>query len=186
MLKKVFSSAMPTTAMTPTNSSKGASEHLLKELKKLAPENTKTNGFKIETVNDNIYKWHVTLFGFDESTIIQEGLNLYKASTGRDHVLMEVLFPPTYPKEPPFIRVVYPRFHQWTGHITIGGSVCILDLTRSGWNPENELSSFFIMIRNLLIEGSALIDMDDPNGEYTEAEAREAFNRVARQHGWIP
>jgi len=40
------------------------------------------------------------------------------------------------------------------------------------------------MIRNLLVEGYALIDMSNLN-EYTEAEAREAFNRVAMQHGWI-
>lgn len=46
--------------------------------------------------------------------------------------MMEVVFPGTYPSLPPFMRVVYPRFHQYTGHITIGGSVCIKDLTRSG------------------------------------------------------
>jgi hypothetical protein len=28
--------------------------------------------------------------------------------------------PQEYPNMPPFIRVVYPRFHQYTGHITIG------------------------------------------------------------------
>jgi len=81
------------------------------------------------------------------------------------------------------LRVVYPRFHQYTGHITIGGSVCIKDLTASGWNPKYSLSSFIIMIRNLLMEGGALIDMGDLS-DYTETEAREAFQRVALAHGW--
>jgi hypothetical protein len=29
---------------------------------------------------------------------------------------------------PPFIRVVYPRFHQYTGHITIGAPPQLLKL----------------------------------------------------------
>jgi hypothetical protein len=39
------------------------------------------------------------------------------------------------------------------------------------------------MIRNLLLEGSALINMEDMS-DYTETEARQAFARVAKQHGW--
>ena len=42
-----------------------------------------------------------------------------------DHVRMEVLFPPMYPVEPPFFRVVYPRFCWHTGHVSWGGSVCL-------------------------------------------------------------
>jgi len=192
MLKKIFSPLAPAavvappTAMTPNTATKAATEHLLKELQKLTPESTKDNGYKVEPVNDNIYKWKVSFFGFDDSTQISQDLKLYEATTGRNNVLMEIIFPPSYPKEPPFMRVVYPRFHQWTGHITIGGSVCIQELTRSGWRSEFELSTFIIMIRNLLLEGMALIDMDNANAEYTEAEARDAFDRVARQHGWIP
>jgi len=99
-------------------------------------------------------------------------------------VLLEVLFPPNFPDDPPFLRVVYPRFHQYTGHITSGGSICIKDLTRSGWDPTFQLSSFFIMIRNLLLEGGALVDMDSAGVEYSEEEARAAFQRVAEAHGW--
>jgi hypothetical protein len=39
------------------------------------------------------------------------------------------------------------------------------------------------MIRDLLLAGSALINMDNL-ADYTETEAQEAFNRVARAHGW--
>jgi len=54
----------------------------------------------------------------------------------------------------------------------------------SGWSPSYELASFFIMIRNLLLEGSALINMDKVLVDYTEAEAREAFIRTCQTHGW--
>lgn len=60
------------------------------------------------------------------------------------------------------------------------------DLTRSGWSSEFQLRPFFVMIRNLLLEGGALVDMDNAETDYSEAEAREAFDRVARAHGWEP
>lgn len=100
-------------------------------------------------------------------------------------MLLEVLFPEDFPTGPPFIRVVYPRFHQYTGHITIGGSLCVQELTRSGWKPEFDLFSFIIMLRDLLVDGGALIDLDGAF-EYTEEEARAAFIRVAEAHGWTP
>ena len=45
-----------------------------------------------------------------------------------------------YPAHPPFVRVVSPRMMQYTGHVTVGGSICIalLSLTSSlqGWSPQ--------------------------------------------------
>jgi len=123
------------------------------------------------------------LINFDSDSQVSKDLKLYEEATGHDNVKLEIIFPNHFPKGPPFMRVVYPRFHQYTGHITIGGSICIKDLTLSGWSPKNELTSFFIMIRNLLLEGSALINMDNLT-EYSEVEALEAFNRVATAHGW--
>jgi len=136
-------------------------------------------------MEDSLYKWHVKLFGFDPTTQIAEDLFLYEsARPGRDHVLVEVIFPNNFPSHPPFMRVVYPQFHQFTGHITIGGAICVKELTASGWQPDFELSSFFVMIRNLLLEGSALLDMDKAQLDYTEEEAREAFIRTCQTHGW--
>jgi len=42
-----------------------------------------------------------------------------------------------------------------------------------------------VMVRHLLQEGGALVNMDNLS-EYGEHEAREAYTRVARQHGWKP
>eukprot|EP00026_Physarum_polycephalum_P018759 Phypoly_transcript_20469.p1 GENE.Phypoly_transcript_20469~~Phypoly_transcript_20469.p1 ORF type:complete len:178 (+),score=6.00 Phypoly_transcript_20469:123-656(+) len=175
------------TAHTPTSGTKAATEHLAKELESILKSPTyKTDGYTVEVVDDNLYKWHVKLHSFEPPAQIFEDLFLYESETGRDHVLLEVLFPADFPGAPPFIRVVYPRFHQYTGHITIGGSICIHDLTRSGWNSKNQMHPFFVMVRNLLLEGAALIDMDNAHNDYTEAEARGAFTRVALQHGWQP
>ncbi len=128
-------------------------------------------------------RWHVELRGFDGQ--LGADLELYRAASGRDHVLMEVQFPADYPALPPFMRICYPRFHQYTGHITIGGSICVQHLTRSGWSDKNQLQCFLVMVRQLLQQGGALVNMDNLS-DYSEAEARDAFVRVARQHGWKP
>jgi len=167
----------------PQNPTKGAVEHLTKELQKLLFDISLKEGFSIEPVDDNIFKWNVSLFDFDENTQIRRDMDLYTEITGRASVMLEIVFPFHYPAAPPFIRVVYPRFHQYTCHITIGGSICVKDLTNAGWDSKNELLPFIIMIRNLLMEGSALIDLENLM-DYTEAEAIEAFSRVAKAHGW--
>lgn len=174
------------TGIVPEAYTKAATERLLKELKELRQPNVTKDGYSVAPVEDNIYKWHVKLFGWDDDAQIKQDLTLYESLTQRDHVLLEVIFPKEYPNMPPFIRVVYPRFHQYTGHITIGGSICVKDLTRSGWSAEFQLQPFFVMIRNLLLEGGALVDMDNYATDYSEQEAREAFDRVARAHGWEP
>jgi len=172
-------------SVEPLVPTKEATEHLNKELQKFLNSKSTVDGFRIEPVEDNIFKWNVYLFDFDPLSQIKQDLELYCEATGKENVLLEVNFPYNYPCSPPFIRVVYPRFHQYTGHITTGGSVCIKDLTTSGWSPKNELFQFFVMVRNLLVEGGALINMEDMT-DYTHTEATEAFLRVAKAHGWIP
>ena len=54
-------------------------------------------------------------------------------------VHMEMKFPKDYPMNPPFVRVIRPRFKFLTGHVTIGGSVCMQLLTRSGWRPTTDI-----------------------------------------------
>eukprot|EP01126_Amoeba_proteus_P039302 TRINITY_DN4137_c0_g1_i9.p1 TRINITY_DN4137_c0_g1~~TRINITY_DN4137_c0_g1_i9.p1 ORF type:complete len:196 (+),score=32.29 TRINITY_DN4137_c0_g1_i9:64-588(+) len=158
-------------------------KRLHQEFSKILQTDTQVEGYTITLVEDNIYKWHVKLFGFEGQ--LAEDLFIYESSRpGRDHVLIEVIFPRTYPSSPPFMRVIYPQFHQFTGHITVGGAICVKELTMSGWVPGIELSSFFVMIRNLLLEGSALIDMNRTHNDYIETEAREAFIRTCQTHGW--
>lgn len=43
------------------------------------------------------------------------------------------------------------------------------------------MESVILTVRQLLIDGKAKIE---GSGSYSESAAREAFERVARQHGW--
>jgi ubiquitin-conjugating enzyme E2 Q len=181
--KKTKRTSNVSSIQAPNAPTKEATEYLSKEMVRILQQDTIKDGYKIEPIEDNIFKWNVFLINFDNETQIAKDLNLYAQETGKNNVRLEVVFPFNFPFLPPFIRIVYPRFHQYTGHVTIGGSICIKDLTIAGWNSKNDLTSFFIMIRNLLLEGFALIDMDNLT-EYTEVEAVEAFNRVAKAHGW--
>lgn len=57
-------------------------------------------------------------------------------------------------------------------------------LTPSGWSSARSIESYFIEILSLLNEGKARLDISNLNS-YCLAEAKEAFQRVARQHGWL-
>eukprot|EP01122_Echinamoeba_exundans_P013274 TRINITY_DN5768_c0_g1_i1.p1 TRINITY_DN5768_c0_g1~~TRINITY_DN5768_c0_g1_i1.p1 ORF type:complete len:190 (-),score=23.41 TRINITY_DN5768_c0_g1_i1:58-627(-) len=179
------SSAAPD-ILNPTRSTKTGAEYLHKSLSIIVKSDPEKEGFRVELVDSNLYRWRVYLFDFPNESQISQDLKLFEEATGKKEVCLEVTFPSDFPDSPPFIRVIYPRFHQYTGHITIGGSLCVKELTRSGWSRSVDFVSLFIFLRNLLIEGGALVDMTDPNSFYSEQEARDAFKRVAEAHGWQP
>ena len=98
-------------------------------------------------------------------------------------VCMMIYFPCDFPFTPPAVRVLYPRFVQWTGHVTVGGSVCTQDLTTDGWNSNMTFTGLMLQLKTNIVEGDGKIDMYTAH-EYSELEAIEAFKRVARDHGW--
>ena len=94
-------------------------------------------------------------------------------------------FAEDHPYAPPFLRVVYPRFAFHTGHVTIGGSICMELLTKSGWRPSNDVDSVIVQVRAEMIAGAGRVDFARSNyPSYDLAEAHSAFHRVAEQHGW--
>ena len=86
--------------------------------------------------------------------------------------------------EPPFVRVITPRFAFHTGHVTVGGSICMELLTSSGWRPTYTVESVLIQIRSSFVEGGGRLDPQRAHIPYSALEACEAFKRVAREHGW--
>ena len=92
----------------------------------------------------------------------------------KESIEYEVIFSDTYPFSPPFIRVVKPRFMYQTGHITVGGSICMESLTPSGWSSARSLESYFVEILSLLNVGNARLDTR-VNQPYNLYEAKEAF-----------
>jgi len=97
---------------------------------------------------------------------------------------LEITFPEDYPIEPPFPRVIYPRFQSLTGHITVGGSICMEAISKSGWVPTTNMESLITQIKLVLAEGDARIDETHTGKRYEMAEAKEAFQRAMATHKW--
>jgi ubiquitin-conjugating enzyme E2 Q len=104
---------------------------------------------------------------------------------GRAVVELEVLFGDDFPASPPFVRVVSPRFAFHTGHVTVGGSICMQLLTTSGWDSSFTVEATLVMVRDAMLSGHGALDSSRAHVPYSEAEARHAFRRVAQQHGWV-
>ena len=104
---------------------------------------------------------------------------------GRAVVELEVLFGDDFPASPPFVRVVSPRFAFHTGHVTVGGSICMQLLTTSGWDSSFTVEATLVMVRDAMLSGHGALDSSRAHVPYSEAEARHAFRRVAHQHGWV-
>lgn len=168
--------------------SPAATLRLLRDLKEIkdATDNSLL-GFEADPVIDsrtgkaNLYHWEIKLSGFDGD--LASDMKAQAKSSGKDYVSLEMRFSADYPFTPPFVRVVRPRFRAMTGHVTIGGSVCMELLTRSGWQSTNSIESVLIQIRAEMTGGGARLD-GSGGGEYSESEAWSAFYRAAGNHGW--
>jgi len=170
--------------------SRQASQVLMREMRSLMAlqgSEGKSAAIEIEMVKDSLYHWTVKMHadGFpSESDLRQELKRFSSQHPSLAAVVMEVLFPDNYPMAPPFIRVVRPRFQMHSGHVTIGGSICMQLLTPSGWLPSVSLENVFVSIRSEMVEGGGRLDFTN-NRDYSVAEAKEAFQRVAQRYGWL-
>lgn len=160
--------------------SKKATQRIAAELKTIQKGDPAKSGFSVDLVDDDLYQWEVRLFGFDPK---DEQIARDMAAKGIKDIVLRIRFPEDYPLSPPFCRVLRPRFEFHTGHVTLGGSICMELLTRKGWSPENSIEAVIMSIRSNFLEGGARL-ASSQYGDYSEAEAREAFDRLVRQHGW--
>ena len=96
----------------------------------------------------------------------------------------EIEFPNEFPLYPPFVRVICPRFQQWTGHVTIGGSVCT-ELLVNKWDPDITATGLMLQLQDNIINGDPPGKIDHTRKvKYSKQEAEEAFQRAVRTHGW--
>jgi len=167
----------------PEGVSEGAVNCIVKEYIKLCNEDTKSYGYSCHPIDDDLFHWEVRLFDFDKKDTIAQDLAKYEKKTGQNYIQLDMVFPTEFPFKPPFIRVIKPRFKFMTGHVTIGGSICMELLTTSGWRPANSIESIFVQIRCEMMAGGAKLDLDN-NTPYTEHEAKEAFFRMSQKYGW--
>jgi ubiquitin-conjugating enzyme E2 Q len=101
-------------------------------------------------------------------------------------IVLEVRFAANHPCEPPFVRVVRPRFEMHTGHVTVGGSICTKLVTTDGWRSDISTEALLRSILENMNDGNARIDMRTAyrSHDYLIDEALAAFKRVAAHHGW--
>ncbi|KAI5244991.1 hypothetical protein E4T43_03434 [Aureobasidium subglaciale] len=152
---------------------------------------------------DNMYQWIIELHSF---TMFNEGRCVLPLVTDmKKHnvksIVLELRFPGSYPDNPPFVRVIRPRFLPFQngggGNITAGGAICHQILVSDGWLPTYSIESILVQIRLAI----AQFDPTDPtvkparlqvSGTYTDGdrnsyasgEAVEAYKRAADMHGW--
>ena len=109
-------------------------------------------------------------------------------SLGVPHVALRVQLPPDFPNDPPFIRVLSPRFQRGTGHVTSGGALCAEFLTNSGtesaWSPTMAMGTVLVMVQELLSRNGRLLGATAMEEAYNEDEARLSFDRLLKDHGW--
>ena len=65
---------------------------------------------------DNLFLWDVELSDFAKGSLLQKDLEAYAKTTRRKPVVeLEMKFPKDYPMNPPFVRILRPRFKFLTG-----------------------------------------------------------------------
>ena len=159
-----------------TMSHKLSNKRLNREFKELLDKKT-SDDFSL--INGDEFMWKVTLKEFDKDSNIQKELK----ENNIPGVELEIRIPKKYPFQAPFVRVVSPVFKYRTGHITVGGSLCVDILTALGWSPCYTISQLVLQIKTLIVD--AEIDTTTNKKFYTYEEAKGAFDRVARDHGWL-
>lgn len=127
----------------------GSKRRLAQDLYRIMNQDTDEAGFSIAPKSeDNMGHWIIKLFKFDKDSNLAKDMVVL----GFEHIEMEMSFPDQYPFEPPFVRVVRPRFKRQTGFV-MNGALCMELLTKDGWNPVNDIESVIVSIRSLLVVG---------------------------------
>ena len=165
-----------------------ATRIIMRELMHLEKSQHKgeAEGLEVRLTNEsNAYCWTVHMRPPLHTPLAVELHQFAQKHGGPDAVQLEVLFSQAYPVDPPFVRIIRPRFAFHTGHVTVGGSICTELLTPAGWSPAYSIESVLIQLRATILTGNGKLDPHQAHVQYDESEAREAFNRVARQHGWM-
>lgn len=132
----------------------GGKRRLAQDLYRIMNQDTEEAGFSLEpSSEDAMDKWTIKLFKFDEDSNLAKDMLVL----GLDNIELEMSFPEQYPFEPPFVRVVRPRFRRQTGFV-MNGALCMELLTTDGWNPINDIESVIVSIRSLLTTGDGRLE----------------------------
>lgn len=155
-------------------------KRLMVECKNAVNIDTKSTGLQFEINEENMLLWKVFITKIDEESELYKDMKKLNIK----NIEMEIRFDTQYPIKPPFVRIVSPIFKYRTGHITLGGSICMELLTNQGWSPAYSIENLMIHIKSLILEGEGQIDPKKLNIEYSYEESQTAFRRMLLSHGW--
>jgi ubiquitin-conjugating enzyme E2 Q len=143
-------------------------------------------GFHVLPEVENLYQWIVELHSFPHSLPLTQ--DMAASSPPLRSIVAEVRFGPDYPLEPPFVRIIRPRFRPFMlgggGNVTAGGAMCMELLTTSGWSAAFTVESVLMQVRLALCDEERPARLLGEPGSYDKGEAVEAYLRACRAHGW--
>ena len=142
----------------------GSKRRLAQDLYRIMNQDTEVAGFSLAPQSEDCMDhWKIKLFQFDNDSNLSKDMQVL----GITHIQLEMKFPNQYPFEPPFVRVVQPRFKRQTGFV-MNGALCMELLTKDGWNPINDIESVIVSIRSLLVVGDGRLQaaVDLPENKY--------------------
>jgi hypothetical protein len=121
---------------------------------------------------------------YDDDKPFEKQAPIYKDMIKFDieNVEFEIRLKEDYPFSPPFIRIVKPRFQYMTGHITLGGSICMELLTNQNWIPSFNIEKVMLMISQNIMVGEARLDAKNYYKSYGYEESVSAFKRMLTNH----
>lgn len=135
----------------------------------------------------NLYQWIVEFHSFDKELPLAKDMKAAKLQS----IILEVRFPPNYPMNPPFVRVIRPRFLEFQagggGHVTLGGAMCMELLTSTGWSAVMSMESLLLQVRLAITSidpQPARLSMRHGIKDYSVGEAIAAYTRACIAHGW--
>ena len=115
----------------------GSKRRLAQDLYRIMNQDTEEAGFSIGPKSeDSMDYWIIKLFKFDPDSNLAKDM----AVLGFEHIELEMTFPDQYPFEPPFVRVVRPRFKRQTGFV-MNGALCMELLTNVRFFDDSRLQS---------------------------------------------
>jgi ubiquitin-conjugating enzyme E2 Q len=112
----------------------GGKRRLAQDLFRIMNQDTEEAGFSLRPSNeDSMDKWTIQLFQFDDESNLAKDMKVL----GISNVELEMSFPDQYPFEPPFVRVLRPRFKRQTGFV-MNGALCMELLTKVRTNSSSQ------------------------------------------------
>jgi ubiquitin-conjugating enzyme E2 Q len=165
------------------NAQKASSRRIMQEILDIKKNEEKirvVDGLQFIIDDEDISNWkaNMDIESFDHDSGIYKDCKEF----GVKYIQFEVIIPARYPFEPPFVRVISPRFATMTGYITSGGSVCFELLVQGGWVAVTKIAPMLVSIKANICEGRARLDPTRWNVNYNLTEAVEAFDRMVKSH----